>query len=161
MIDETELRICLKTMKAHMDRLYARQICPVCGGYHLIVAGYTEIDLHKGTREDNSRTDQCIPTIMIGCERCGYLQNFSIGIIEHAIQKAEAEKAEEPTALEELEAWFQKAKANGLSDIKFSPGNLEDATPESFAQEVMAHIRAIEAGDFSPIPPEHSDSQRG
>lgn len=43
---------------------------------------------------------------------------------------------------------MQRMRANGLSDFKFYPGAVSEASPEDFAREANVLLSAVEAGEF-------------
>jgi hypothetical protein len=46
--------------------------------------------------------------------------------------------------LGKLKSWVDNQKKNGLKDVKFFPGNVSDATVESFAREANALLNGKE-----------------
>lgn len=42
--------------------------------------------------------------------------------------------------LEAFKSWHEKAKEDGLVDIKFFPGSNRDTSPEQFAQAVLEAV---------------------
>ncbi len=53
---------------------------------------------------------------------------------------------------EEYLAWYESEKKAGLVDIKFFPGDVSQATVDSFIEESNAINRAIELKQCAPIP---------
>ena len=54
------------------------------------------------------------------------------------------------TALDQLKSWVETEKGNGLNDVKFFPGEIKDATVESFAKEVneLLHGKEVPITDL-------------
>lgn len=48
--------------------------------------------------------------------------------------------------------WFEEEKNNGLIDIKFTTGNLYNATVDSFLLEIEDMIKAYKDGKCTPLP---------
>jgi len=42
----------------------------------------------------------------------------------------------------EFDEWFETERKNGLLDLKFFTGKLEDSTPETFAEEAIKVLKA-------------------
>lgn len=47
----------------------------------------------------------------------------------------------EKTHLDELKAWVEEEKKNGLVDVKFYPADTSNSTVESFSGDVVAMLR--------------------
>lgn len=59
--------------------------------------------------------------------------------------------ASSKSALLEFSGKMEDMKNRGLSDFKFYPGAVSEASPEDFAKEAIEMLNAINGGNFKPL----------